>query len=74
MVATVHIPSLYGETEQTVKLDGHVYECSHQAETFEEYRLRVIMRLADYCLQEAKDVPCKWAALCGGELPHCRTI
>ena len=66
-VAAVHIPSLYGETEQTIQLDGRVCERGHQAETLEGYRLRVISHLADYCEQEAKDLPSKWAALCGGE-------
>lgn len=66
-VAAVHIPSLYGETEQTIQLDGLIGERDHQAETFGEYRLRVISHLADYCEQEAKDLPSKWDALCGGE-------
>ena len=66
-VAAIHIPSLYGETEQTIQLDGLIGERDHQAETFEEYRLRVINRLADYCEQEAKDLHSKWDALCGGE-------
>lgn len=66
-VAAVRIPSLYGETEQTIQLDGRVCERGHQAETFEEYRRRVINRLADYCEQEAKDLPSKWDALCGWE-------
>lgn len=66
-VAAIHIPSLYGETEQTIQLDGLIGERDHQAETFEGYRLRVISHLADYCEQEAKDLPSKWAALCGGE-------
>lgn len=66
-VAAIHIPSLYGETEQTIQLDGRVCERGHQAETLEEYRLRVISHLADYCEQEAKDLPSKWDALCGGE-------
>lgn len=66
-VAAIHIPSLYGETEQTIQLDGRVCERGHQAETFEGYRLRVISHLADYCEQEAKDLHSKWDALCGGE-------
>lgn len=66
-VAAIHIPSLYGETEQTIQLDGLIGERGHQAETFGEYRLRVISHLADYCEQEAKDLPSKWDALCGGE-------
>lgn len=66
-VAAIHIPNLYGETEQTIQLDGLIGERGHQAETFGEYRLRVINRLADYCEQEAKDLHSKWDALCGGE-------
>lgn len=66
-VTAIHIPSLYGETEQTIQLDGLIGERDHQAETFGEYRLRVISHLADYCEQEAKDLHSKWDALCGGE-------
>lgn len=65
--AAIHIPNLYGETEQTIQLDGLIGEHGHQAETFGEYRLRVIDRLADYCEQEAKDLHSKCDALCGGE-------
>lgn len=65
-VAAVRIPSLYGETEQTIQLDGRVCERGHQAETFEEHRLFTINSLVRYYEHKPRIIEDRWEWLCDG--------
>lgn len=68
IVAAIYITGLAEESGQHILPDGDFYDgFEQQAVTFEEYRLRVIERLAQYYEGEAKSVADKWKELCGGE-------
>lgn len=68
IVAAIYITGLAEESDQHILPDGDFYDgFEQQAVTFEEYRLRVIERLAQYYEGEAKSVADKWKELCGGE-------
>lgn len=68
IVAAIYITGLTEESDQHILPDGGFYDgFEQQAVTFEEYRLRVIERLAQYYEGEAKSVADKWKELCGGE-------
>ncbi|MDB1432846.1 hypothetical protein [Bifidobacterium adolescentis] len=67
-VACIVIPDLDHVEEQYVLPDGGFYDgFTRQEVAFDEYRLRVIERLAQYYEGEAKSVADKWRELCGGE-------